>query len=330
MMLDRAVRACAALLFAAFTVAAAAQTPSTGSGHAYPTKPVRLIVPFPPGGSNDIVARLVGAELTERLGKQVIIDNRGGAGGVVGSEIAAHSEPDGHTLLIISVAYAFNPSLYKLRFDPEKSFAPVAMLGNGPNALTVFPKLPVNSVKDLIALAKSKPGQLNYATAGVGTFQHLSSELFRILAGVNMVHVPFKGGGPAMADVIAGNTQICIGSLIQVIPHITSGRIKVLAIGGAKRNAALPNVPTIAEAGVPGYEASNWWGVLAPAGTPPAVVKRLNTEISEIMRSPDMQKRFESQGAETATMTPAELGKYIKTETAKWSKVVKQAGIKAE
>ena len=324
------LRVCVGILCAAFTAAApAAQSAATSSG-AYPTKPVRLIVPFPPGGSNDIVARLVGADLTERLGKQVIIDNRGGAGGVVGSEIAAHSEPDGHTLLIISVAYAFNPSLYKLRFDPEKSFVPVAMLGNGPNALTIFPKLPVNSVKDLVTLARSKPGSLNYATAGVGTFQHLSSELFRILAGVNMVHVPFKGGGPAMADVIAGNTQICIGSLIQVIPHITSGRLKALGVGGAKRNAALPSVPTIAEAGVPGYEASNWWGVLAPAGTPPAIVTRLNTEISEIMRSPEMQKRFESQGAETATMTPAELGKHIRTETAKWSKVVKQAGIKAD
>jgi tripartite-type tricarboxylate transporter receptor subunit TctC len=319
-----------ALLRVAVAAALVFPAPLAFAQAGYPTKPVRLIVPFPPGGSNDIVARLVAAALTDKLGKQVVIDNRGGAGGVLGSEIAAHSEPDGHTLLVISVAYAFNPALYKLRFDPEKSFAPVAMLGNGPNALTVSPKLPVSSVKELIALAKAKPGQLNYASAGVGTFQHLGSELFRRMADINVVHVPFKGGGPAMADVIAGNTQICLGSLIQVMPHISGNRLKVLGIGGAKRTAALPNVPTIAESGVPGYDASNWWGILGPAGTPPAIVKRLNADIGEIMRSPEMQKRFESQGAETATMGLAEFGRYIKVETAKWSKVVKEAGIKAE
>jgi tripartite-type tricarboxylate transporter receptor subunit TctC len=296
----------------------------------YPTKPVRLIVPFPPGGSNDIVGRLIGQELTDRLGKQVIIDNRGGAGGVLGSEIAAHADADGHTLLIISVAYAFNPALYKLRFDPEKAFAPIAMLGTGPNALTVFPKLQANSVKELIAIAKTKPGQLNYASAGVGSFQHLGSELFRIMAGINIVHIPFKGGGPAMADVIAGNTQICLGSLLQVIPHIQSGRLKALGVGGTKRSSALPNVPTIAEAGVPGYDASNWWGLLVPAKTPPAIIERLRKEVAAILANPEVQKKFESQGAETVKLSGDAFGKLIRTEMVKWQKVVKEAGIKAE
>ena len=297
----------------------------------YPTKPIRLIVPFPPGGSNDIVGRLVGNELTGRLGQQVVIDNRGGAGGTIGTEMAAHAPADGHTLLIISVAYAYNPSIYKsnLKFD-DKAFTPVAMLGTGPNALTVNPQLPVRSVMELVALAKSKPGTLNYASAGIGSFQHLSSEMFRVMAGVDIVHVPFKGGGPAMADVIAGSTQICIGSLLQVIPHIRSGRLKALGTGGAKRAPALADVPTVAEAGVSGYEANNWWGILAPAATPAAIVKRLNAETAAIVASAEMRKKFESQGAETVAMSPAEFGRFIRAETAKWAKVVQQAGIKAE
>ncbi|MDP2240123.1 MAG: tripartite tricarboxylate transporter substrate binding protein [Burkholderiales bacterium] len=312
------------LLLAGFAAVAAAAS--------YPDKPVRLIVPFPPGGSNDIVGRLIGHELTSRLKQQVVIDNRGGAGGMIGTELAANSQPDGHTLLVISVAYAYNPSIFKsnLRFDPEKSFTPIALIGTGPNAFTVFPKLPVNSVKDVIALAKAKPGTLNYATAGIGSFQHLGAEMFRLMAGINIVHVPFKGGGPAMADVIAGNTQITIGSLIQMMPHISSGRLKVLATGGSKRNVSLPNVPTIAESGVPGYEANNWWGIMAPAGTPAAIVKRLHTEIASITASPEIEKKLESQGAEVVNMSSAEFAKFIRTETAKWAKVVKEAGIKAE
>ncbi|MFN7086487.1 MAG: tripartite tricarboxylate transporter substrate binding protein [Burkholderiales bacterium] len=314
----------AALLLAGCAAVAAAQS--------YPDKPVRLIVPFPPGGSNDIVGRLIGSELASRLKQQVVIDNRGGAGGMIGTEIASAAQPDGYTLLIISVAYAYNPSIFKshLKFDPEKSFTPVALIGTGPNAFTVYPKLPVNSVKDVIALAKAKPGTLNYATAGIGSFQHLGAEMFRLMAGIDIVHVPFKGGGPAMADVIAGNTQLTIGSLIQMMPHISSGRLKVLAVGGAKRNASLPNVPTIAESGVPGYEANNWWGIMAPAGTPAAIVKRLHGEVAAILASAEIQKKLESQGAEAVNMSSAEFGKFIRAETTKWAKVVKEAGIKAE
>jgi tripartite-type tricarboxylate transporter receptor subunit TctC len=291
---------------------------------------VRLIIPFPPGGSNDIVGRLIATKLTERLGKQVIADNRGGAGGVIGTEIAAKSEPDGHTLLIISSAYAINSSLYKLPYDPVKSFVPVTKLGTGPNVLTVFPGLPVNSVKDLIALAKEKPGKLNFAAAGVGSFQHLGSELFKMLARIDVAIVQFKGGGPAMIDIIGGHTDATLGSLIQFMPHIKSGKLKALGTGGSKRSAVLPDVPTIAEAGVSGYEANNWWGILAPAGTPPSIVNRLHKEISVILSSAEIQKQFASQGAEVDEMGPAEFGSYIAAETAKWARVVKEGNIKVE
>ncbi len=310
------------LLSAALALPAVAQV--------YPTRPIRVIVPFPPGGSNDIVARVIGQQLMERIGKPVVIDNRGGAGGMIGTDTAVHSHPDGHTLLIISVAYAYNPSLYKLNFDPVKDVAPVAQLGTGPNSLVVHPSVPVNSVKDLIALAKAKPGVLNYATAGIGSFQHMSSEMFRIMAGINIVHIPFKGGGPAMLAVIAGQSQISIGSLLQTLPHIRSGKLKALATGGAKRSPALPEVPTVAEAGVPGYEANNWWGIVAPAATPPAVVRKLNTEIAAILATPETQKWFVSEGGEAVSRTPEEFKKWILSEMAKWGKVVKQAGIKAE
>jgi tripartite-type tricarboxylate transporter receptor subunit TctC len=296
----------------------------------YPTKPVRLIVPFPPGGSNDIVGRMIGAQLGERLGKQVIIDNRAGAGGTLGTEIAAKAPPDGYTLLMISAAYAFNSALYKLPYDPAKAFVPVAMLGTGPNVLAVFPGLPVNSVKELIALAKAKPGQLNYAAAGVGSFMHLSSELFKMMAGVDIVGVQFKGGGPATIDVIAGHTQVTLGSLVQALPHIRAGKLKVLAVGGSKRSPVLPEVPTMAEAGVPGYESHNWWGLVAPAGTPPAVVDRLHKELSVILTSAETQKRLAAEGAEALQMSPAEFGAFIAAETVKWARVVKEANIRAE
>jgi tripartite-type tricarboxylate transporter receptor subunit TctC len=296
----------------------------------YPSKPVRLIVPFPPGGSNDIVGRMIGAQLGERLGKQVIIDNRAGAGGTLGTEIAAKSLPDGYTLLMISAAYAFNSALYKLPYDPAKAFAPVAILGTGPNVLTVFPGLPVNSVKELIALARAKPGQLNYAAAGVGSFMHLSGELFKMMAGVDIVGVQFKGGGPATIDVIAGHSQISLGSLVQSLPHIRAGKLKALAVGGSKRSSVLPEVPTMVEAGVPGYESHNWWGLVAPAGTPPAVVDRLHKELTVILTSDETKKRLAAEGAEAVQMSSGEFGTFVSNETVKWARVVKEANIKAE
>jgi tripartite-type tricarboxylate transporter receptor subunit TctC len=303
---------------------------TNASAQPYPSKPVRLIIPFPPGGSNDVVGRMIAFQLSERLGRQVVADNQGGAGGIIGTEAAAKSQPDGHTLLLISSAYAFGASMYTLPYDPATAFAPVALLGTGPVVLAVNSKLPVNSLKELIALAREKPGELNYASAGVGSFQHLASALFKLQSGLDIVHVPFKGGGPAMMDVIAGNTQIAIGSLIQTLPHIKSGRLKALGVGSAKRVPALPDVPTISEAGVPGYEATNWWGIVAPAGTPRTVIERLHKELSVILASAETKKRFESEGGEAAQTSPEEFGRFIAAETDKWARVVKEAGIRPE
>ena len=296
----------------------------------FPARALRMIVPFPPGGSNDIVGRMVANQLGERLGQAVVVDNRAGAGGTIGTEAAAKAAPDGYTLLLISVAHAFNPAVYKrLGYDPEKSFAPIGMVGTGPVALCVNPALPAATVKELIALAKARPGQLNYATAGVGSFQHLASELFRLQAGVDMVHVPYKGGGPALMDTISGQAQINLASFIQVLPHIRSGKLKLLATSGTRRSAVMPDVPTIAET-VPGYEATNWWGVVAPAGTPQPVLARLHAALQQVVDSAETKKRLEGEGAEVLRMSPAEFGAYIGAEIAKWSRVVKEAGITAE
>lgn len=322
------VLARAALTISAALFAAALYT--TAAAQSYPAKPVRLIIPFPPGGSNDVVGRMIAFQLSERLATQVVADNQGGAGGVIGTQAASRSAPDGHTLLLISVAYAFGSSMYRLPYDPATAFAPVALLGSGPVVLAVNAKLPVNSLKDLIALAREKPGQLNYASAGVGSFQHLSSTLFKLQSGLDIVHIPFKGGGPAMMDVVAGNTQIAIGSLIQMLPQIKSGRLKALGVGSAKRVPALPDVPTISEAGVPGYEATNWWGIVVPAGTPRPVIDRLHQELTVILASAETKKRFETEGGEAAHMSSDEFGRFIAAETAKWAKVVKEAGIKPE
>jgi tripartite-type tricarboxylate transporter receptor subunit TctC len=296
----------------------------------YPTKPVRLVIPFPPGGSNDIVGRLVATQLGEKLGKQVIVENRGGAGGVVATEMVSKAEADGYTLLMISLAHAVNPWLYKLSYDPIKSFAPVAMLGSGPNIVTVHPDLPVKSIKDLVALAKQKPGELQYASAGVGSFQHLGGELFKLMAGADLMHVPFKGGGPAMIDVMGGHTKVLFSSLVQTTPHIRSGKLRALATGGSKRSPVFPDLPTVAEAGVPGYEGVNWWGVLAPVGTPKAIVDKLSRDIAAALASPEVQKQFESEGAEVVQMDPDAFGKFLVAEMTKWERVVKEANIKAE
>ena len=318
------------ILLALCAVIAVFTAASVFAADAYPSKPVRLIIPFPPGGSNDIVGRLIATKLTERLGKQVVVDNRGGAGGVLGTEMAAKADPDGYTLLIVSAAYGFNPALYKLPFDPVKSFTPIAKLGSGPNSLTVHPSVPANSVKELIALAKQKPGQLINSCAGVGSFQHMGTELFKMMAGIDFKIVQFKGGGPAMIDQLGGHSQFSLGSLIQTLPHIQSGKFRILGTGGLKRSAILPDVPTIAEAGVPGYEATNWWGILAPAGTPAPIVDRLNKELKALLASDEVKKLFLNEGAEVDYLGPAEFGPFIEREITKWGKVVKEANIKVE
>ena len=312
----------AVLAVASLTVPAAAQAD-------YPNRPVRLVIPFPPGGSNDVVGRMIGTQLTEQLGKQVVVDNRSGAGGVVGTEIVSKAAPDGYTLLVISLAHAINPWLYKLPYDPIKAFAPVGVMGSGPNVLVVHPSLPVNTTQELIALAKSKPGDLQYASAGIGSFQHLGSELFKLTAKVDILHVPFKGGGPAMTDVLGGHTKIMFSSLVQTTPHIKSGRLRALGTGGEKRNAVLPDTPTISE-GLPGYQAVNWWGIVAPAGTPPAIVAKLHAALSAAQNSEAVTKQFASEGAEVVRMSTPQFGQFMVSEMNKWERVVKEGGIKAE
>jgi tripartite-type tricarboxylate transporter receptor subunit TctC len=291
----------------------------------YPNRPVRLIIPFPPGGSNDVVGRMVAAQLSQKLGQQVFVDNRGGAGGVIGTEACATAAPDGYTLCVISIAHAVNPSLHQLNYDPVKSFTPIAIFATGPNVLAINPTLPVTTVKGLITLAKQKPGELNYASAGVGSFQHLGGELFKLLAGVDIVHVPYKGGGPAMQDVISGHVKIMFSSLIQTTPFIQSGQLKALGTGGAKRSPVLPDVPTIAEAGVDGYVADNWWGLVAPADLPSAMVEKLHAATEASLKAPDLQAQFAREGASTIEMSTADFGEYIQKEIAKWSRVVKEA-----
>jgi tripartite-type tricarboxylate transporter receptor subunit TctC len=306
----------------ALTTAVAAQD--------YPTKPVRVIVPFPPGGVNDTVGRMIAAQLSERLGKQFVVDNRSGAAGVVGTELAANAPKDGYTLLIVSLVNAVNPWLYKLPYDPVKSFTPIAFLAAAPNVLVVNPDLPFKSVKELVALAKEKPGQLQYASAGVGSFMHLGGELFKLTAGVDILHVPFKGGGPAIIDVVGGHTKVAFATTITTAPHIRSGKLRALGVGGTSRSAVLPDVPTVAEAGVPGYEVANWIGIVAPAGTPAAIVAKVHGEILTIQDSPEVQKQLSSQGAEVMRMSSREFGDFMVKEMGKWERVVKAGGIKAD
>ncbi len=296
----------------------------------YPNRPVRLIIPFPPGGSNDVVGRLVAQQLSVKLGQQVYVDNRAGAGGTIGTEACANAAPDGYTICVISIAHAVNPALYTLKYDPIKSFTPISIFATGPNVLVVNPTSQIRSVKELLALAKEKPGSLNYASAGVGSFQHLGAELFKLQAQVNLVHVPYKGGGPAMQDDVAGHVKIMFSSLVQTTPFIKSGQLIALGTGGAKRNPVLPDVPTIAEAGVPGYVADNWWGLAAPAGLPKPITEKLYAATQAALKSPELQAAFDREGAATVEMSSEQFADYIKTEIVKWDRVVKEGHIQAQ
>jgi tripartite-type tricarboxylate transporter receptor subunit TctC len=296
----------------------------------YPNRPIRLVIPFPPGGSNDVVGRVFAAALSDRLGRQLVVENRSGAGGVVGTEYVSNATPDGYTLLVISLAHAVNPWLYALKYDPIKAFTPIGIMASGTNVLAVNPTLPVKTVKELVALAKAKPGEFNYASAGIGSFQHLGGELFKLTAKVDIVHVPFRGGGPALLDVLAGNTKIMFSSLVQTTPYIRNGQLLALGTGGAKRSPVLPEIPTIAEAGVPDYQATNWWGILAPAGTPKEIVDKVHAALEQAQNSPDTQKHLESEGADVVHMSTPEFGAFMVSEMAKWGQVVKEGGIKAQ
>jgi tripartite-type tricarboxylate transporter receptor subunit TctC len=296
----------------------------------YPARPVKLIIPFPPGGSNDVVGRVIAAQLSERLGQSIVVENRGGGGGTLGINAAAKSAADGYTLLLVSVGYPMSIALGAMPRESLQWFTPVASVGTGPSILVVPAALPARSLQELIALAKAKPGALNAGSAGPGSFQHLATELFRLQAGIDIVIVQYKGGGPALTDTIAGVVQMNVGSVIQNLPHVRSGNLRALGIGGAKRIAAMPEVPTFAEGGLPGAEASNWWGIVVPAGTPAPLVARLRREILTLLDSAETRKRFELEGAEVLRTTQPEFAKLITDETDKWTRVVKQAGIKAE
>ena len=313
-----------AALVAVSAVHASAQT--------YPNKPIRLVVPFPPAGTTDILAREVGQRLTEALGQSVVIDNRPGAAGNIGSDIVAKSAPDGYTLLMCTVSsHAINPSLYsKLPYDHIKDFAPVILVARVPNVLEVNPGVPVNTVADLIKLAKEKPGQINFASSGSGTSIHLSGELFKTMTGVDMVHVPYKGSAPALADLMGGQVQVMFDNLPSSLQQIKAGKLRAIAVTSSERAPALPDIPTIAESGVPGFEATSWFGVLAPAGTPPAIVNRLNAEIDKWLQSDSGKAQLLEQGALPAGGTPDEFAAYIRAETEKWAKVVKLSGAKVD
>jgi tripartite-type tricarboxylate transporter receptor subunit TctC len=297
----------------------------------YPIKFIRLVTPFPPGGGSDNVARIIAAKLSDRLGKQVIVDNRGGAGGTIGASVAASSAPDGYTLFLAAASYVINNCTYaKLPYDPAKAFVPVAKFVEGMNVLSVYPGLSVNSVKELIALAKKQPGKLMYSAAGVGSFGHLAAELFMMMANIDVLAVQFKGAGPGLIDTMGGHTQIRLGSIVETLPHLQSGRLKPLGVGGRKRSLILPDIPTIDEAGVPGYDANTWWGILVPTGTPQAIVDKLNKEIGVILASGETKKTFFSQGVEVDYMGPVEFATFLSAETVKWGAVVKRVGVRAE
>ncbi len=298
----------------------------------YPNKPVRLVVPFPAGGTTDILARAAAQKLSETWGQQVIVDNRPGAGGNIGAELVAKAAPDGYTLLMGTVGtHAINSSLYaKMPYDHVKDFAPVILVAGVPNVLVVNPDLPIKTVAELIAYAKANPGKLNFASSGSGTSIHLSGELFKVMAGVQMTHVPYKGSAPALTDLIGGQVQLMFDNLPSSLPQIKGGKLRAVAVTSTARAAALPDVPTVAESGLPGFEASSWFGILAPAGTSKEIIAKINADVQKWLASPDAKDKLLGQGAIAAGGTPEDFAKHIQAETAKWAKVVKESGAKVD
>ena len=297
----------------------------------YPTRPVRVLVASSPGSAADIVARIVTERLPELLGQQVVIDNRAGAGGNIGAEIAARAAPDGYTVFIASPAHVINACMQKdLTYDLMRDFRPVVLLTTGAYVVVVNPRVPVKSVKELIAYAKAQPGKLNYASAGTGNATHLAGELFRFMTGVNIVHVPYKGAGPAITDLLGGQVDLMFSNITAVLPHVQSGKLRALAVTGPKRSAAVSQLPTVAEAGVPGYEVTSWFALLVPVRTAPDIVTKLNRDVVRVLQSAEVKERLAAQGAEPVGGTPEELMAFIRAEVARWCKVIKAAGIKPE
>jgi tripartite-type tricarboxylate transporter receptor subunit TctC len=315
------------LLIIFFTAASALAYAQT----TYPTRAVRVIVPSAPGGGTDISARIIAPQLTQFLGQQVIVENRAGAGTMIGGEAVARAAPDGYTLLMGISTLAINPAMYKkVPYDALKDFAPVSLAVSLSNVLVVHPSLPVRSVKEFIALVKPRPGQVNFASAGVGTSPHLSMELFLVMAGLKMLHVPYKGSGPGVTDLVAGHVPAMMPNMLSAQPHIKSGRLRALGVTGSKRAPGADDIPTIAEAGVPGYEAVQWYGLLAPAGTSRDIITRLHAGVVRALQNPDIRQRLLNDGAEPVGNSPEEFANYLRAETTKWAKVVQAAGIKPE
>ncbi len=296
----------------------------------YPSRAVRLVVPFAPGGGADLSARTVAAKLSERLGQQFVVENRAGAGGNLGTELVAKSVPDGYTLILVSSSYGANPSLYKLNYDPVGGFEPITQVSQQPFIVTVHPSVPAKTLKELITLARAKPGQLNYASSGSGGIVHLGTELLKSMAGIDVVHIPYKGGNTAHNDLIAGFIQMYLGTVLSTLPVVKSGKVRALAVTTAQRNAAMPEVPTVGEAGVPGYAFSGWYGLLAPAKTPREITALLNRETVALLRAPDVRDRLATEGSTVVAGTPEQLTAHIRGEIMKWEKVVRQANIKLE
>ena len=313
----------AAVLWAVWPAAASAQAP-------YPTRPIRLIVPFPPGGSTTIMARLIGQKLTDSWGQQVVVDNRGGGNTIIGSQALVRSRPDGYTILYVTSTHAINPSLLATPYDAIKDFAPIATTIATETLMIVNTALPAGNLKELIALAKAKPGQLNFASSGSGTTNHLAAELFCIMAGIKMQHIPHKGAGPATTDLMGGQVQMFMNNALPLIPIVKSGRARGMAISGGKRLVALPDVPTFTEAGLPGYEVKSWQGILAPAGTPKAIIDKLSREITGILNTPEMKEQLLAMGADALPGGPQQLAALIKTDLVRYAKLIQQANIKLE
>ena len=310
-------------------IAASAVQPA--HAQSFPTRPVRLVVPYPPGGANDTVVRLLAPKATEQLGQQVVVDNRGGGNTIIGSELVAKAAPDGYTLLIVAAGHAVNPALYpKLPYDTARDFAQVVLLGDGAYVLVAHPSAGVSTVGELIAAAKAKPGQMVYASSSIGNLTHLAAELFNSLAGVKMLHVPYKGGGPAMLDLLGGRVAVFFSTVAVARPHIQSGKIRGLGVTTAKRSAALPNHPTIAEAGLPGYDVSGWYGIVAPAKTPRAVIERINGAMRVALRQPDIKDKLLAAGVEASDVSVEQFDKRVRAELVKWEKVAKPLGITPE
>jgi tripartite-type tricarboxylate transporter receptor subunit TctC len=321
----------AALAMAAAATLATAHAQTSPKDTAYPVKPIRLVVPFPPGGTPDLQGRMLTEKVASRLGQQIVIDNRGGANGIIGMEIVARSPADGYTLIIATVGnFSVHPHLYKLPYDPLKDLVPVIHLATTPGAVVVHPSVPAKSVKELIALARARPGELNYGSAGIGGFGHMCTALFNVMTKTKMTHVSYKGLAGALTDLIAGNIQVSMNSAFPTIPHIKSGRVRGLATTGAKRLDILAELPTVAEAGVPGYENSTWSAIAAPARTPQAIVERLNREFGAALALPETKERFTASGSTITGGTPEQFLEYWKAELAKYGKLIRDAGIKPE